>query len=120
MSMTEPSGLLKPTVLGANMTHKICDACETVQHCSNHGCVPIQQLAAAEGHHEGNGYELSTKENYEVFAAQRNKLSGLSGPPPLTYEEAIHELWYLRRRVKQLERQVFEMGWQISGESMGR
>lgn len=24
------------------MTHKICDACETVQHCSNHGCVPLQ------------------------------------------------------------------------------
>lgn len=24
------------------MTHKICDACETVAHCSNHGCVPLQ------------------------------------------------------------------------------
>jgi hypothetical protein len=43
-----------------------------------------------------------------------------SGPPPPTYDELLQEVWYLRRRVKQLEKQVFEMGWQISGESMGR
>ena len=102
------------------MTHKICDACETVQHCTNHGCIPITQLAAVEGHHSDKGYSLGTKEAYEAFVAQRNQLSGPSGPPPPTYEEALHELWYLRRRVKQLEKQVFEMGWQISGESMGR
>lgn len=24
------------------MTHKICDACETVAHCSKHGCIPLQ------------------------------------------------------------------------------
>ena len=24
--------------------HNICDACETVQHCSQHGCIPIQPL----------------------------------------------------------------------------
>ena len=80
----------------------------------------LEQLAAAEGHHEGGGYELGTQEAYAAFVAKRNKLSGPSGPPPPTYEEALHELWYLRRRVKQLEQQVFEMGWQISGESMGR
>lgn len=24
------------------MQHQICDACETVQHCTNHGCIPLQ------------------------------------------------------------------------------
>jgi hypothetical protein len=115
------------------MTHKICDSCETVVHCSKHGCVPLQshttsetkmtpqkrlqQLAAAEAHHDSKGYSLGTREGYEAAVAERNQSSG---PPPPTYEEALHELWYLRRRVKQLEKQVFEMGWQISGESMGR
>jgi hypothetical protein len=80
----------------------------------------LTQLAAAEGHHEGDGYELGTQEAYEAFVAKRNELSGSSGAPPPSYEEALHELWYLRRRAKQLEKQAFEMGWQISGESMGR
>lgn len=77
---------------------------------------PLQQLAAAEGHHESGGYELGNLEECAAFAAQRNQAI----EPTPTYEEALHELWYLRRRVKQLEKQVFEMGWQISGEVMGR
>ena len=24
------------------MTHPICDSCETVRHCSQHGCIPKQ------------------------------------------------------------------------------
>jgi hypothetical protein len=24
------------------MTHQICDSCETVAHCTNHGCIPLQ------------------------------------------------------------------------------
>ena len=24
------------------MTHEICDQCETVKHCSQHGCIPLQ------------------------------------------------------------------------------
>lgn len=100
----EPSGLLKLTELGANMTPQ----------------KRLDQLAAAEGHNSDKGYALGTPEAFEAFVAQRNQLAGPSGPPPPTYEEALHELWYLRRRVKTLERQVFEMGWQISGESMGR
>lgn len=26
------------------MTHKICDACETVSHCSRHGCIPLEPV----------------------------------------------------------------------------
>ena len=34
--------------------------------------------------------------------------------------DLVSEIIELRLRVAQLEEQVFEMGWQISGESMGR
>lgn len=119
MSMLESSGLLKLTGLGANMIFKyeICDACETVAHCRAFGCVPI---TAAEAHHSDKGYQLGTREGYDDFVAKRNELSGPSGLPPPTYEELLQEVWYLRKRTKDLEQQVFEMGWQISGESMGR
>ena len=63
----------------------------------------LQQLAAAEGHHDSKGYELGNQQDYEAFVAQRNQSSG---PPPPTYEEMLHELWYLRRRVRQLEKQL--------------
>jgi hypothetical protein len=36
------------------------------------------------------------------------------------HSELVDEVIRLRLRVAQLEEQVFEMGWQISGESMGR
>lgn len=45
---------------------------------------------------------------------------GINFEPVPTHEELLKEVWFLRRRVKQLEKQVFEMGWQISGEAMGR
>lgn len=55
------------------MTHKICDACETVAHCTNHGCIPIQQIRAAEGHHSDKGYSIGTREAYEAFASKRKQ-----------------------------------------------
>ena len=88
----ELSGLLKPTELGANMTPQ----------------QRLDQLAAAEGHHSDKGYMLGNQADYEAFVAKRNQSSG---PPPLTYEEMLHELWYLRRRVRQLERQLQDQGW---------
>lgn len=66
----------------------------------------LQQLAAAEAHHSDKGYQLGNQADYEAFVAKRNKLSGPSGSPTLTYEEMLHELWYLRRRVRQLEQQL--------------
>jgi len=96
------SGLLKLTELGTNMTHNICDACETVAHCSKHGCLPLTQIIVAEGHHSSKGYELGNQADYKAFVAKRNQSSG----PPPTYEEMLHELWYLRRRVRQLEQQL--------------
>ena len=48
------------------------------------------------------GYMLGNQADYEAFVAKRNQSSG----PPLTYEEMLHELWYLRRRVRQLETQL--------------
>lgn len=99
--------------------HNLCDQCETVAHCSKHGCVPLTQIIAAEGHHSDKGYMLGSQAEYEAFVAKRNKLSGPSGPPPLTYEEMLHELWYLRRRVKQLEQQLNDASWQTNPDQQG-
>ena len=74
------------------MTHQICDACETVAHCSNNGCIPITQIRAAEGHHSDKGYMLGNQADYEAAVAKRNKLSDPSGPPPPTYEELLQEV----------------------------
>lgn len=37
-----------------------------------------------------------------------------------THEELLQEVWYLRRRVKELERQNLNYSWQLHPESMGR
>lgn len=76
----------------------------------------LQQLAQAEAHHDSKGYSLGTRKGYEAAVAKRNQSSG---PPPPTYDELLQEVWFLRRRVKTLEQQVFEMGWQLHPESMG-
>lgn len=34
--------------LRAIATHRICDECETVAHCSKHGCVPKRPIPARE------------------------------------------------------------------------
>jgi len=82
----------------------------------------LQQLAAAEAHHDSKGYQLGTSEAYQAFSARRKRSldKTLGFEPVPTQEELLQEVWYLRRRVKELEKQVFEMGWQISGEAMGR
>ena len=66
----------------------------------------LDQLAAAEAHHSDKGYSLGNQADYEAAVAKRNQLSGPSGALPLTYEEMLHELWYLRRRVRQLEQEI--------------
>ena len=98
------------------MKYEICDSCETVAHCTAFGCVPITQIAAAEGHHSDKGYMLGSQADYEAFIAKRNQSSG---PPPLTYEEMLHELWYLRRRVRQLEQQLNDASWQTNPDRQG-
>lgn len=40
--------------------------------------------------------------------------------PELTHEELLQEVWYLRRRVKELERQNLNYSWQLNPEAMGR
>ena len=59
---------------------------------------------------------LGNQKDYEAFVAKRNKLSG---PPTLTQEEMLHELWYLRRRVKQLEQQLQDQSWQTNPDRQG-
>ena len=59
---------------------------------------------------------LGSQAEYEAFVAKRNKSSR---PPPLTQEEMLHELWYLRRRVRQLERQLNDASWQTNPDQQG-
>jgi hypothetical protein len=82
MSMMGQSGLLKFTVLGANMT-------------------PRERLAWLQ-----HTNQLPVSPHTEYLHWSRADL--------------VNEIIELRLRVAQLEEQVFKMGWQISGESMGR
>ena len=49
------------------MNHTLCDACETVAHCSKNGCIPLQQahasgqLSAAQSvaHHAAGEFPIS-------------------------------------------------------------
>jgi hypothetical protein len=82
MSMMGQSGLLKRTVLGANMT-------------------PRERLAWLE---HTNQLPISPHTEYLHWSRA----------------DLVNEIIELRLRVAQLEEQVFKMGWQISGESMGR
>lgn len=77
----------------------------------------LEQLAAAEAHHDSKGYSIGTREAYEAAVAERNQPSG---PLPPSYEELLQEVWFLRRRVKTLEQQNLEYSWQLYPESMGR
>lgn len=46
--------------------HNICDECETVAHCSNHGCIPKQKaldMMADNARELGLGYEPVAKDN---------------------------------------------------------
>ena len=103
MNTTAMSGLLKCTGLGDNMQINRNPRPSYPAPTPPPMPTSLQQLAAAEGHHSDKGYELGTREGYEAAVAQRRQSSG---PPPLTYEEMLHELWYLRRRVRQLEQEI--------------
>ena len=92
------SGLLKFTVLGANMQQD-----------------QLTQILAAEGHHDSKGYQLGTQEGYNAFVAQRRRPQ----PKQPTQEEILHELWFLRRRVRQLEQQLSDQSWQTNPDRMG-
>jgi argonaute-like protein implicated in RNA metabolism and viral defense len=75
----------------------------------------LEQLAAAEGHHSDKGYMLGSQADYEAFVAKRNRPQ----PKQLTQEEVLHELWYLRRRVRQLEQQLSDKSWQTNPDRQG-
>ena len=72
------SGLLKLTVLGANMTHPICDSCETVKYCSQHGCIPKQTTTAQ---------DKSTKMNIQEILDQTPRLRAWANTGPVQRAE---------------------------------
>ena len=53
------------------MTHKLCDECETVAHCSEHGCIP---KLLANPHQEPVAW--LTRDPYDgLWYATNNKVS---------------------------------------------
>ena len=83
---------------------------------------PTKQLLRAVEVHSDKGYSIGTKEGYDEFAKQRaQSLAKTLGLEPVpTHEELLQEVWYLRRRVRELEKQNLNYSWQLNPESMGR
>ena len=122
MNMTDVSGLLKLTVLGANM-HIYRNPRPTYPRPAPPPMpTPLQQLAAGTAHHCDKGYRVGTQEAYEAFATKRKQsLEEVLGFEPVpTHEQLLQEVWQLRRRVQELEKQNLNYSWQLYPESMGR
>jgi len=71
------------------MTHEICDSCETVAHCIQHGCIPIQQ-------HNPCREALQL----EVDILQRRLMQS-------------------ERRIAVLEQENLQLSWQTNPDRMG-
>jgi hypothetical protein len=89
--------------------HNICDECETVAHCSNHGCIPKQQALdkMAENARElGLDYEPAQQELTNIERHERNVQKFLAeqpapvqaaykdSTPHLSVGESSFESWY--------------------------
>ena len=59
--------------------HKICDECETVAHCSNHGCIPKVPASVQEHVKDNSNYRLDPPRLDPLYttppAEQRNRLT---------------------------------------------
>ena len=60
------------------MTHPICDSCETVKHCSQHGCIPKQTTTAQ---------DKSTKMNIQEILDQTPRLRAWAAIGPVQHAE---------------------------------
>ena len=60
------------------MTHPICDSCETVKHCSQHGCIPKQTTTAQ---------DKSTKMDLKTLLDQTPRLRAWAGIGPVQHAE---------------------------------
>jgi hypothetical protein len=58
--------------------HNICDACETVKHCSQHGCIPKQTTTAQ---------DKSSKMNLEQILDQTPRLRAWANIGPVQHAE---------------------------------
>jgi len=58
------------------MKHQICDACETVAHCKQHGCIPVQPTTNTEA----------------MRAALRSGIRALRHESPIAWAKTIAEM----------------------------
>jgi len=65
------------------MTHPICDSCETVKHCSQHGCIPKQPLPQE----TTTSQDESTKMDLKTLLDQVPRLRAWAAIGPLQHAE---------------------------------
>ncbi len=73
--------------------HRICDGCETVAHCMNHGCIPKQSIQ----NHEPLVYRLRKRAEIRRQIPERKSVQ--EGKPDRIadiLEEAANEIERLR------------------------
>lgn len=73
--------------------------------------------------HTGLGGNMTPQKRLQQLAAANRTQpedEGMGFGPVPTHEQLLQEVWYLRRRVKQLEQQNLNYSWQLNPESMGR
>ena len=74
---------------------------------------PLNQIAAAEGHHVDKGYSLGNQADYEAFVAKRNQAQNE------LVNELLKEVAKLRREITELRQQNSDLGWQNNPDRMG-
>ena len=65
------------------MTHPICDSCETVRHCSQHGCIPLQPLPKQ----TTSNHDKSTKMGLKTLLDQTPRLRAWADIGPVQRAE---------------------------------
>jgi hypothetical protein len=60
------------------MTHEVCISCETVKHCSQHGCIPKQTTS---------NHDKSTKMDLKTLLDQTPRLRAWANTGPLQHAE---------------------------------
>jgi hypothetical protein len=66
-----------------DMTHPICDSCETVKHCSQHGCIPLQPYPKQ----TTTAQDKSTKMDLKTLLDQTPRLRAWAAIGPVQHAE---------------------------------
>jgi len=78
------------------MKHTICDECETVEHCSNNGCIPkqpAQQQGCTRSHpHENMGAMCKLRTEIARLTNENARLKAAQQQEPMAWAQRTKEL----------------------------